>query len=452
MTPRGLGVGASVASVAALALSFALVFAAVDRASAAGDAPRAISLDEAVSLALRNSPRAVQARGESRASAAQVRASYAAFIPNLSASAGATRRLPASGDETRIEDGQVVTIPDEPWSFSTGLSASLDLFDGGRRFFDLRSARAAARSADAAETAEFFGVTLAAKEAYFNVLAARESEVAARAQLAQAEQQFASAIARVRAGSGTKSDSLRSEIALIDARLAVLTAETDLEVANVSLTRAVGAEERVTASDAPPPDEDAIRLTEDELRRLVESGPSVRQAQARLVAARAAHSASRTTYLPSLGASYSYGGSGTDSRFGFGGDPFDYSGSLRLSMSVPLFNQLNREEQIVRARVAVDNAEAALRDARLAALEDLATALGAYKRAAQSVAAQTASVAASEEDLRVQQQRYAMGNSTLLDLLTSQTQITAAREALIRARYEQRVTKAQLEVLAGQAL
>jgi len=449
---RAFAGGRTLGLALAIAFSVAPAGARGDRAAAADGAPRAISLDEAVALALRNSPRAVQSRGETRASRAQIRSSYAAFVPNLSASAGATRRLPTSGDETRIEDGQVVTIPEEPWSYSTGLSASLDLFAGGRRFFDLREARANAISAEAAEIAEVFGVTLAAKQAYFNVLAARETELAARAQLAQAEQQFASAIARVRAGSGTKSDSLRSEIQLINARLAVLTAQTDLEVGNVSLTRAVGSDEPVTASGEEARGEDALRLSDEDLRRAVEDGPAVREAEARLVAARAAYRSSRTTYLPSLGASYSYGGSGTDSRFGFGDDPFDYSGSLRISMSLPLFNQLNREEQIVRASVAEENAEAALRDTRLAALENLAIYLGAYRRAAQSVEAQTASVAASEEDLRVQQQRYSMGNSTLLDLLTSQTQLTEARDALIRARYDQRVAKAQLEVLAGQAL
>ncbi len=436
----------------AVAAALATANAAVDRVAAAEAAPRAISLDEAVALPLRNNPRAVQARGETRASEAQVRSSYAAFIPNLSASAGATRRIPAGGGETRIVDGQLVTFPKEPWSYSTGLSANLDLFDGGRRFFDLRQARAGVRSAEAGEIAEEFGVALDAKQEYFNVLAARESEIAAHAQLAQAEQQFTSAIARVRAGSGTKSDSLRSEIQLINARLAVFTAQTDLEIANVSLTRVVGSEEPVTASDEETLNESAIRARDEDLRRAVESGPAVRDAEARLVAARAAHRASRTTYLPSLGASYSYGGSGTDNRFGFGEDPFDYSGAFRLSMSLPLFNQLNREEQIVRASVAEENAEAALRDTRLAALENLAIYLGAYRRAAQSVAAQSASVAASEEDLRVQQQRYGMGNSTLLDLLTSQSQLTAARDALIRARYDQRVAKAQLEVLAGQSL
>ena len=65
---------------------------------------------------------------------------------------------------------------------------------------------------------------------------------------------------------------------------------------------------------------------------------------------------------------------------------------------------------------------------------------------------QLASIEAAEEDLRVQQQRYQLGASTSLDLLTSQTQLNAARIALIQARLDARVAKAQIEALIGQDL
>jgi outer membrane protein len=106
----------------------------------------------------------------------------------------------------------------------------------------------------------------------------------------------------------------------------------------------------------------------------------------------------------------------------------------------------------VRADVAAANAEAAARDARLAARENLAAFLGAFRTAEERAASQAASVAAAEEDLRVQRERYALGATTLLDLLTSQTLLNQAREALIRARYDQRVAKAQLETLVGRPL
>ncbi len=53
----------------------------------AGDGARAIQLDEAVRLAQRNNPAAVQARNALRTSTAAVRTAYAQYIPSLTASA-----------------------------------------------------------------------------------------------------------------------------------------------------------------------------------------------------------------------------------------------------------------------------------------------------------------------------------------------------------------------------
>jgi outer membrane protein len=178
----------------------------------------------------------------------------------------------------------------------------------------------------------------------------------------------------------------------------------------------------------------------------------VKEAKSQLDAARSGKRASWTSYLPSLTASYSRSGNGSGADLAFDPEGYSYSGSLRFSASLPLFDQLGREEQVVRASTSVDNAEASLRDARLGALESLSRSLGAFRSAGQRAAAQQATVVAAVEDLRVQQQRYATGSSTLLDVLTSQTQLDQARQALIQARYDQRIAKAELEALVGRDL
>lgn len=418
----------------------------------ADQAPRPISLTEAVTLAQRNSPRTVDARGRTRSGEARTRSATAAFLPSLSFNAGATRQLPSEGDRTRIEDGQLVTIPDEPWSFGTGVGANLLLFDGGRRMYGLKAAKATLQAAEIDEDALGWDVAFETKQQYLAVLAYREAQAAAKASLDQTEQQLRAAILRVRAGSATKSDSLRSDIQVRNARLAVLIAQSNEVVASASLTRAVGTPYPVTASGADTSGLVGLSVSEAELLLLAEAAPTVRRARADLMATQAVKQGSRGAYFPTISAGYSYSGSGTDSRFGFGDDPFSYGGSLRLSLSLPLFDQFGREEDIIRADVAEESADAALRDARLAALESLAQYLAAYQTAEVRVVAQTASLGSAEEDLRVQQQRYGVGASTLLDLLASQTQINQAREALIRARYDQRIAKAQLEALVGRSL
>jgi outer membrane protein len=451
---RSASLGMSLSLCTPLALAALLAAApagAQDPALVTAPSPRAITLAEAVDLARRNALVRVQARGRSRSAAAQVRSAYGAFVPTLSVTGGGTRQLP-EGDRTRIENGQVIVLPPTPWSYNTTIGSSLQIFDGGRRFYELKQAHAEQDASETNENAQQFEAILEAKQQYFNVIAWREAVAAAQTQLEQAEQQLKAAVLRVRAGSATSSDSLRSVIQVSDARLALNEARNNVLVANASLTRAIGSLEPVTAAGEDSTSLVAIAVSEDELVRLVEQSPAVQQAEAELAVAIQGQKVARTGYMPTVGATYNYTGSGTERPFAFGSDDFNYNGALRLSFNLPIFDQLVREESVVRADVAKDVAEATLRDAKLGARQDLAQRLADYRNAEERVLTQTATVSTAEEDLRVQERRYQVGASTLLDLLASQTQLNQARQALIRARYDQRVAKAELEALVGRAL
>ena len=416
----------------------------------AGDSLRPISLEEAVSLAQRTNPSAIQARGQLRAASSGVRSAYGAFLPSLSYSMGRNTQSGQRFDNIR---NQVVTVTN-PSSYSAGLSSSIELFDGGRRFAELRGARADVDAAEANEVTQRYGIALQVKQQYANILAARESESAARAQLEQAEAQMRAAVARVQAGAATMSDSLRSLIQVGNARLALLTAQNSVRVGSASLTRLVGTPFMVTAD---PIDTLAVLAADIDSARVVSmavQGPLVRERELQLRAARADERSAKTRYLPTLDMSFSYSGSGTN-PYGFSSDTaqrFLLGNSMRFSLNWPLFNNFTREDQVLRARIAQDNAAAQLRDARLAAQQSIIQQLGALRTSEERIRIQQASVLAADEDLRVMQQRYALGASTLLDLLTSQSQLNQARAALIQARQDYRIARAQIEAIIGQDL
>jgi outer membrane protein TolC len=62
------------------------------------------------------------------------------------------------------------------------------------------------------------------------------------------------------------------------------------------------------------------------------------------------------------------------------------------------------------------------------------------------------SVAAAREDLRVQQERYRLGASTIVDVLTSQEALNQAEVDVVVARFDYLRAKAQLEALIGRTL
>lgn len=410
--------------------------------------PRPIPLDEAVRMARRNAPAAVQARNAIRSNSAVVRTRYAAFLPSLSFSSGVSKQ-----DGTRfVPDFNQVVSTDQPWRGSHRFNLSLEVFDGGRRFFELRRAQADVDAAEATEVTQSFNVALQVKQQYYGVLAAREQRAAAQKQLEQAEQQLRASTARVQAGAATRSDSLRSSIQVGNARLAILTAENALATANATLSRLVGSTTIVTAVADDTSEVSVISMGDAELMALAEAGPAVNQAQAQFAAAKQGSRASKTPYLPTLSASMGWGYAATDPGFRFTGDQVNRNVSTSFSINFPIFNGLGREQAVVTARVAEDNAIANVRDSRLNARQLMVQQLGDFRTALARVEIQQASVIAGEEDLRVQQERYNLGASTLLDLLTSQTTLDQARQTLIQARLAARTAKAQIEQLIGRDL
>jgi outer membrane protein len=409
---------------------------------------RPVSLADAIRMAQQNAPSNVQARGAISTSEAAVKQSYAAFLPSFSLSAS---RRNERGERFDTQ-GNLVPFTGQPTSYSTGLQSSLQIFDGGRRFFDIRAAKADVNAAEAGEIASRYDVALQVKQQYYNILAARESQSAAEAQIQQAEQQLRASSIRLRAGAATVSDSLRSVVALGNARLAMLSARNNLQLANATLTRLVASPTPVTATASDTVDQRVVIPAIDELVPLVEQAPAIRQADAELASAKASVRSAKTSFLPTVNMNFNRGGSGLDPAFGIGDKRYAYNQNLSFSLNFPLFNTLTREVNVARAIVAEDVAEASLRDARYLARQTLVQSLGQMRIAREQVDIQSQSVAAATEDVRVQQRRYELGATTLLDLLTSQAQLDTARNSLIRARYDYRVAKAQLEALIGRDL
>ena len=433
----------------------ALVLLALPAALAAqslGDSliARPISLRDAVSLGEQNGLSAIQARGNVRNAESGVRTARGALLPSLNVSLSQNN---TSGDQLNPYTGVVTPrVATKPWSYSTGLNSSLNLFDGGRRLNEVKRARYDVSAAEASEVNQKYNLALQVKTQYYAILAAREAEGAAQAQLQQAQEQLKTSIARTRAGVVTLSDSLRSVITLGNAQLALITARNNVRVASAALTRLIGSETLVTAQASDTLDTGLAPMDSTILAGLLDEGPQVRSSEAQLESAKSAVKSAKTPYLPSLDLTFSRGGTANDQYYGLNRQQVAYSNTFGLRLSYNLFNNFTREDALTRANVSAELSEATLRDVRLAARQTLVQQLAALSSAQQRIVIQQASLDAAKEDLRVQQQRYALGASTLLDVLTSQTTLDAARSALIQARQDVRLARAQLEALVGRDL
>jgi outer membrane protein TolC len=123
-----------------------------------------------------------------------------------------------------------------------------------------------------------------------------------------------------------------------------------------------------------------------------------------------------------------------------------------LSASWTLFNGFAREASKSRAQVSRDNARAQADDARRSVNTQLTQYLTALAQAQAQLETAEANRAASEEDLRVQRERYRLGAATLVEVLVAQGSLDNAEVSIVQARLDYLVTKAQIEALIGREL
>jgi outer membrane protein TolC len=117
-----------------------------------------------------------------------------------------------------------------------------------------------------------------------------------------------------------------------------------------------------------------------------------------------------------------------------------------------LFDGFDRELGIVQREADLDLAEANAADAQREVQAELTTRLAELDAARTRIDITQTSVTAATEDLRVQQERYRLGASTIVDLLTSQEALNQAEVDVVNARFDYLRAKAQLEALIGRNL
>lgn len=408
-----------------------------------------VTLQEARKMAQSVQPNVVQALGTVKNAEAQVRTAKGAWLPSLSASSFGGTTYQEGPPRVNSSTGELVGGNTSSQNLNFGLNANWDLFTGFRRGADTRAANAARDAADAGLIDANFQASLAATQQFFTALAAQQLVRVREASVRRADEQLKLAIAKLHAGSATRSDSLRSVVTLGTTQLALVSAQADVAAAQAELARLIGAEGRVTAVDdsafyqvAAPLDTLAL------LKEALAESPRVQAAEATARAADANLASSKSAYWPTLTLGASTGWSGTDNR---NWELFNQR-QLGVGLSWNLFNGFNREEAITIRSSTLDQAEATASDSRRQVSSALTAQFALLDAARLKIDITETSVAAAQEDLRVVEQRYRVGAATILDLLNSQEALTQAEVDAVASRFDYLRAKAQIEALIGRDL
>lgn len=401
--------------------------------------PRLIGLEEAVEMALRRSPELYRAEAELDGARADRLQAYGSLVPTVDAGYGYSTSSTGRLDPT----GQQITNT----SWTAQLTARYDVLGLVRRPSEIGTARGRATAAEARYAERRYGTVLEARTAWFEAAAARQLAEVEEGRVRRQEAQLDSVAVQLDLGQVARTDVLRSEVALNQARLALVAAENAVRTADLALARAIGADEPVApaAPDVAPPR--PLDLSREEvLAAALGRGPSVRSARAEADAADAAVRSARTAFLPELG--FAGGWAWSAPEF----PPENRSWRVFLFGEVPLFNGFRRENRVWQARSRADAVRADARQAELRLREEVEAAFGQVEASVAAFRLAEATVELAREELEANRERFRFGRGSILELQGAQVALAQAQADLVRARFDYHVGVATLEYLLGAEL
>ncbi len=399
-------------------------------------AAAALTVDEAITAALKNHPLAIEAGEYLYGAEARTGQALSNYYPQISIAADWNRGRTYLAALQGIRTTEVTTA---------ALYLKQTIYDFGRTSGVVDAARYNRDAADKALAITRQDLALRVRSAFYLLLAAQKQVAAvretvnARTQVHRQAQEFFSQ------GVRAKLDVARAEANLYAAGTALIRAENNRDIARVELANAMGMDslgERTPAEPAPAPLRqwpERSLMQQEALRNRAE----LKQLVALTAAASATLKTAKGSYLPVLSATGSIGYA--DQNFPPAGNVW----GVGLNLSMPLFSGFSSVEQVREAGAAINATEARRNGLRLQIIKEVESAWLGGNEAAARISSTEKEVAAAGESRALAEGRYQEGIGSIIEVAEAQSLALDAQTAHIQATYDYYITTARLDRAVG---
>lgn len=437
--------------LALMAMAFAV-------ASASGSAQTTtpLTLPQAVSMALEKNPMHKAAMADVQIGTAAIRQARAPLMPKITFTESALRGndpVFVFGSRLRQQNFTLadfalnrLNTPTPISNFSSRFSGQWSLFDGLQGWYGVSRAKYMKQAAEQQLDRNDQNLVYQAVEAYYGTLLAQRQVQVAEAGLETAQAIEASSRARVESGMVVESDLLSAQVATAARKQELISAQNALALARTQLALAVGVssdtlfephEQLVDHTFSPPPVAELEALAigkRPDLKRI----ESERGAQDKNI------SMAKGAFAPRLNV---FGSWETDSPTpGWNGGNNWIAGA---ELQFDLFDGDSKRANLAMQK-AIKEKTAAMRDSYRDQIRlQVRKAYYDYSAAQQQVSVARTAVAQAEESLRINQNRYDGGLTTISDLLRVQESTQRSKSDYWQAVYRVQTSYAGVELATG---
>ena len=438
-----------------ITLPFLLLIATIPGIANA-QAPSGMTLAQAADIALATNPEQKLSLAEHKAAIADVAVAKSGFLPHVSFTESAMAgNDPVFAFGTRLRQGrftaedfalQRLNYPDSIGDFSARLSGHWTLFDSFSTKLALKRARWMEQSAQHNLERAAQQTVYATVSAYYNVLLATKHAQLAEDNLKTADSVAEQSQSRVDAGTAVQADALSAKVLLAERKQELIRAKNEVQLAKAQLNTVLG-----FPADTP------IDLQQELLERpltapalsdleqlALKRRPDLQSVDASVAAQNANVSLAKANFGPRLNAIGSWQ---TDNvNFASNGNN---SWIIGAELQIDLFAGGEKLARLHREKAVQERATAAKTSAEDNVRLELRRAYYDFDSSRQSLEVTRATVAESEEALRMLRDRYESGLSTITDLLRAEDTVRQSRDNYWHAVAHYSTSYAAMELAAG---
>ena len=336
-------------------------------------------------------------------------------------------------------------------SFSAGISLNQKIFNGGRSANQVSLAKKNLNIALLRKRILVTQVIQDVIESYYSLLKAQELFSVSEKSLEMSTQRVDLIKKQFDLGVIKKSDLLKAQVSLGQAKVDLLNSKTNLSNYRRVLFNSIGiqdfGQEVIINTEAwVMPDV----LTSSEILKYIKTkNPSVLIAGSQIKLSSTNYKLARGLRLPVLNSGLSFSAGGEKRNDFVKAFKEDWRFGIDFSLTVPIYtgNTLSLNEQKIKLsiRQAKNNHITLINDLRVQA-ELIKELLNNYE---EIIPLNESVVESSKEDLKLVTKRYALGSATILEVLDAQVSLTRSNSALINIIYDARIKEFTLDALIG---
>ncbi len=411
---------------------------------------RDVSLPEAMQLAMQHSPVIARARAAIREQLGVRISARAEFLPTIDGVAAYDAK-----DAGKVESfGPMATPLEQSWLAEVAISYVI--YNGGGRQAGVRAADASIKAAEDRLRATVNDVLLEVARSYFDALLARDRIVVQQEAQTVLGEQLSTARRRFEAGAGQQFAVLQAEVALANAKPALINARSAYRLAVERLREAAGVEypegmdgEKIRLTSGWPPGDQPHSL-EGALKTATAKRPELAAAAADIEKAKQGLAIELARNKPKVAATTGYGLQSRSFTDDVMDDPL-YGWTAGVEVRIPLFDPGQARGRRMQAEAALETTIMGARAQQLRVEGEVRAAWLAVEEAREILSTSSLVVKQAEEALRLSRAGFDAGAGTQLEVLESRFALTQARLNVLQATHQYHTAAASLRRASGEA-